>query len=192
MKTKKRNYWNNIIWIILILVLLVPQSRKQLQLGFHKVFSKVNWIVIAEGNERVVLQENTATFVDASGQILRFQDLKGKVVLINFWATWCPPCLAEMPSLQSLYSVYKDEVVFLFVTNDDFTTVQRFLEKHHYDFKVYRTPNGLKGELQTKSIPRTLILSKKSEIVVDKNGAVDWFDDDVQNLLNRLISERSI
>jgi len=192
MKTKKRNYWNHIIWTVLIVVLLVPQSRKQLQVGFHIIFSKVNWIEIAKDNERVTLRENKATFIDASGQILKFQDLKGKVVLVNFWATWCPPCLAEMPSLQSLYAAYKDQVVFLFVTNEDFNTVRRFKEKYNYDFMVYHTINELKGELQTQSIPRTIIFSKNAEIVVDKSGAVDWFDNKVQNLLKQLISEPSI
>src|SRR5690606_14890870 len=73
--------------------------------------------------------------VDANGNAIQLENLKGKVVFINFWATWCPPCIAEMPSIQKLYSEFEsdEEVVFLLVEMDDKPQKAiQFMEKKGY------------------------------------------------------------
>ena len=71
------------------------------------------------------------------GQKINLSELKGKVVLLNYWATWCPPCIAEMPDLEELYQAYKTQVDFYFVTNDDPEKVSIFMKKHEYTFPIY-------------------------------------------------------
>ena len=109
--------------------------------------------------------------------------------MINFWATWCPPCIAEMPSLQALYDDYSDKVEFLFVTNEDFKTVDTFKKKKDFNFEVYNPVGTIPQSLQTSSIPRTFIINKKGEIVVDESGAVDWNSTTVRGQLDQLLSE---
>ncbi len=120
---------------------------------------------------------------------LDFKETEGKVVFINFWATWCPPCIAEMPSIQELYNDYSDKVVFLFVTSDDFEIVEKFKTKKGFNFEVFKPLNEIPKALETRSIPRTFIINRKGEIVVDESGAVDWNSEDVRSQLDQLLSE---
>ena len=74
---------------------------------------------------------------------LNFNDTKGEVVLLNFWATWCPPCIAELPSMQKLYNDYKDKVRFVFVTNEDKATIEAFLAEKGYDLPIYTSVTAI-------------------------------------------------
>lgn len=77
-------------------------------------------------------QSISFSFKDTSGAIKTVDELKGKVVLINFWASWCPPCRAEMPSLNALYNKLKndDRFVFLFISEDeDLTKAKKFFRR---------------------------------------------------------------
>ena len=89
------------------------------------------------------------------------ESLKGKVVFINYWATWCPPCIAEMPSLQKLYSEYKDKAVFLFVANDEPDKVGYFMREKGFNFPVYFQVSEPAEELRSKSLPTTFIINSE-------------------------------
>ncbi len=93
---------------------------------------------------------------------------------MSFWATWCPPCVAEMPSMKALFEDYKDKVTFLFVTNENWNTVSKFYKKNNYNFPTYNQLTNAPKELESSSIPATFILSKDKKIVIDKRGAADW------------------
>ena len=74
---------------------------------------------------------------DLNGRLLRWNDLKGKAALVNFWFTRCPPCVAEIPHLNALRKDFAGEnVVFLAITPDDTATIQAFLKKHPFDFTI--------------------------------------------------------
>lgn len=126
---------------------------------------------------------------DRQGNPLKFKALKGEVIIINFWATWCGPCIAEMPSLQKLYDEYGENVNFLFVTTDDTNKVDNFLKKG-YDLPVYYPKTTVPDIFYSKTIPTTFIIDKKGRIVTAKSGEANWFDDDIQSLLGRLLMEQ--
>ena len=114
---------------------------------------------------------------------------EGKVVFLNFWATWCSPCVAELPSIQDFYNAYKDKVAFVFVTSENWHTVQAFFIEHGYEFKVYNAASALpKGWPEVNVIPTTFIIDKKGHIRVHKTGAADWnsrrFRESIDRLLN--------
>jgi thiol-disulfide isomerase/thioredoxin len=176
--------------LLVIGLLIIPQVRRQLQIVLHKGLSYVNSSTFIEVDHRKSLAEPNWQLKSDANTILDFRDTKGKVVFINFWATWCPPCIAEMPSIQKLYNDYNDKVVFLFVTNDGFGTVDKFKLKESYNFPVFNPLNDVPKELKTYAIPRTFILNKKAEIVVDESGSVDWNSDKVRSQLDQLISEQ--
>ena len=97
-----------------------------------------------------------------------FNEYNDKVVVLNFWATWCPPCVAEMPSMQQLYTDYNNKVVFMFVTSDDHEKVTSFLKKKGYDIPVYypltEVPNYF--QLPISSIKTEKLLLPKQELLI--------------------------
>ncbi|HEU4903091.1 MAG TPA: TlpA disulfide reductase family protein [Flavisolibacter sp.] len=112
-------------------------------------------------------------FSDATGNTRSTSELKGKVVLINFWATWCPPCRAEMPSLQSLYSKLKndDRIVFLFMNEDeDASKVKFYLESNGFTMPVTSRIGNLPSEIFNGTLPTTVILNKQGHIVFRHEG----------------------
>lgn len=179
---------NNILIIGVLLLLIIPQTRKPIQIGINKA--------VALFSPSVVSEDNRKTLVNYHWQLLSHKDTdfnlieaKEKVVFINLWATWCPPCIAEMPSMQKLYDDYKDKVTFLFVSNEDSSVVTSFLERKEYNLPSYKPVSEIPKELFSKSIPATYILNKEGKIVVNKKGAANWNSNSVRSLLDTLLLE---
>jgi thiol-disulfide isomerase/thioredoxin len=179
----------NILIVIVIALLLIPQTRQSIQIVLHKGLSFINQSTIIDKEERQKISYENWQLISDNGDRLNLSDLKGEVIFINFWATWCPPCIVEMKSLDQLYNDFNESVVFLYITNDDLETVQKFKDKNSYSFGVYNPINKIPDELVTKSIPRTFILNKKGEIVVDEKGAINWYSDKVKAQLYQLLKE---
>lgn len=177
----------NIVFLILIAILIIPQTRQVIQIVLHKGLSYINQSSVIDKDDRASVSYSNWKLQSDSNEMLNFSDTKGKVVFVNFWATWCPPCIVEMPSLQALYNDYNDKVVFLFITNDDFETVEKFKTKKEFNFEVFRPLNDVPNELVTHSIPRTFIINKSGEIVVDESGALDWNSEKVRAQIDGLL-----
>lgn len=109
-------------------------------------------------------------------KMLRLSELKGKVVFINFWATWCPPCIAEMPDIENLYQDVKDEdIVFLMISLDEIPEKARtFIEKKEFTFPVYFLASSTPPEFESSAIPTTIVLSPQGEIVVHQEGMAQY------------------
>ncbi len=109
------------------------------------------------------------------GQDLNMTEVKGKVVVLNFWATWCPPCVAEMPSLQRLYETLKDEgVEFVCVSGEEQDTVQKFVQEKGYTFPIYTMEAERPEDFRGRGIPTTFILSKDGKIAFRHVGSAKW------------------
>ncbi len=119
-----------------------------------------------------------------------FAEVKGKVVFLNFWATWCGPCLKEMPVIQKLYDDYGDKVGFLLVTQEETAKVDAFLKKKKYTLPIYFTGTAdIPEELASKSIPTTYIIGKSGKIALAETGARDWNSEEVRTILDGLLAE---
>ncbi|RAV27516.1 TlpA family protein disulfide reductase [Sinomicrobium soli] len=123
------------------------------------------------------------------GEIYDFNTARDRVVLVNFWATWCPPCIAEMPFLDELYKDYGDRVVFLFVTGEERDVVRRFLDKDNWNIPVYFPVSQVPEKLYSRTIPATWVIDKEGNLVMAKKGAADWNSDSVRAVLDRLLRE---
>ncbi len=188
MKFIKKNL-SNILFFAFIIFLFTPYGlpvRALLTRGVSYVTTRVFNMEIDE-NERVQLKSYDWKITDMDGNILDFNSLKGKVIVVNFWATWCPPCIAEMPAFQNLYNDYKNKVEFIFLANDDELKVRKFIDDKKYTFPVYFQNTNRPNELQSNSLPTTYIINKKGEIVVDKTGAADWNSGKVRDLIDELL-----
>lgn len=179
----------NIVFLILIAILIIPQTRQPIQILLHKGIALVNPVSTISEEERVNIENFDWLLIKEDKSSYNLKQSQGKVVLINFWATWCPPCIAEMPSLQKLFNDYGERVEFIFVTNDPLETIQDFKAKRKFTFPVYIRRSNAPNELITNSIPRTVVLDRFGNIIIDKSGAVDWNSEPVRNTLDKLLAE---
>ncbi|WP_308991254.1 TlpA disulfide reductase family protein [Mariniflexile litorale] len=178
----------NIIFLLVIGVLLIPQTRKPVQVVLHKVIAFIKPVSVNEDKDTLTrITDYKWSLIDENHTIFNFEAAKGKVVLINFWATWCPPCIAEMPSMQALYDDYKDKIVFLFVTNDAFNEIIPFLTKNNYTFKVHRPVEEYPEFFNISTIPRTFLIDKEGHIIIDENGAANWNSDKIRTTIDTLL-----
>ena len=178
----------NIFLLVVLILLIVPQTRQPIQIGIHKMLGLFGPSFKSE-EKAIAMSSYNWNLKSESDEIINFNEAKGKVVIVNFWATWCPPCIAEMPSLDKLYQAYHDEVVILFVSNEEVEKIQKFKQKHGYQFPVYRAIDQPPSEFDITSIPRTFVINKSGKIVVDKTGAANWFSVGLKEELERLINE---
>jgi thiol-disulfide isomerase/thioredoxin len=177
----------NIAFFIAIGVLLIPQTRQPIQVLLHKSLAIFSPSTIRPSKQEILKDYNWLLKTN-EGKVVKFQDLKGKVVLVNFWATWCPPCIAEMPSMEALYKDYKDKIEFVFVSNEDFKVINEFLNKKGYTFKAYNAMTQYPARFNVSSIPRTFLIDKDGKIVIDKSGAANWNSNSVRNTIDGLLN----
>ena len=125
MARSKKSKVYNIIIVIVIALLIIPQTRLPIQVFINKGITLIVKPTVIDDSERKVISNYYWRLQDVSETEYDFNSAKGKVIVINFWATWCPPCIAEMPSMELLYQKYKgnDDVVFLFVSNEDVAVI---------------------------------------------------------------------
>ncbi|WP_299333914.1 TlpA disulfide reductase family protein [uncultured Psychroserpens sp.] len=187
-RSKKVNI-SNLIFIVALVLLLIPQTRQPIQIFLNKAIAAIVKPSVIDASERQTLSNYDWILKDVSGNDFDFHYAEGKVVIINFWATWCPPCIAEMPSLNELYQHYipNDDVVFLFVSNEDKELLYEFMTHNSYSFQVYQSLSDYPKVFNVSSIPRTFIINKKGEIVIDKTGAADWNSERVRNAIDQAL-----
>ncbi len=186
MKLNKKNISNSVFVIILILF-FIPNTRGMMQIFLTRIFSFSPSVVNVEERKQVASYNWKLHGVNTES--LDFNSAENKVVLVNYWATWCPPCIAEMPSLQSLYDDYKEKVVFLFVTNEVDEDISKFMTAKKYNYPVYRSLSEYPQPFVSKTIPATYLLDKKGNIIVDKTGAANWNSDKIRETINALLAE---
>jgi thiol-disulfide isomerase/thioredoxin len=188
---KKETVWghiSNIIFILFVAAMIFPTSRKLVSSTLIKLtmFDRGS---ISQPENPVKLSATDKGFdVFTQNEAIPFQAFDNKVIVINYWATWCPPCIAEMPNFQRVYNDYKNEVVFLFLTNDTKDLTDKFLLKHDYNLPVYNY-NKLPAPLNHNSIPTSFVINRNSEIVFSHTGAYKWDSESFREFLDELIAE---
>ncbi len=125
-------------------------------------------------------------FKTAAGKTDLLSNYKGKVIFISLWATWCGPCIAEMPSVQNLYNEMKEEVVFLVISNEDLPTVSGFANSGKFNLPFISAEGEVPPSFVADVIPTTFIVDKTGKIVVKHVGASKWDDEGVKAFLKSL------
>lgn len=109
------------------------------------------------------------------GKVVNLSDFKGKVIFLNEWATWCPPCVAELPGIQELYNeVDNKNIVFVMLAMDEPQKVERFIRKKGYTMPVYLAASRVPDVFRSPSIPTTYVISPEGEIVAKKVGMAKY------------------
>jgi len=108
-----------------------------------------------------------------NGTTINMSDYKNKIVFINFWATWCKPCIQEMPTIAKAMEQLKDEdVVFLFPSNESVDLIQGFKERRSFDFNYVQAQNM--EALNIMALPTTFIFDKSGKLQFSEAGFRDW------------------
>lgn len=133
-----------------------------------------------------------AGFRYEDGTSVHTQDLEGKVVFINFWATWCPPCRKEMPSIQILHDKFKDnkDLVFLIVEIEtDIEGTKKFLAEQNLSLPIVYPDGEIPSAWLGGAIPTTVILDKKGQTAAKQEGMYDFSTQAVEDFIQNLINE---
>ncbi|WP_286486131.1 TlpA family protein disulfide reductase [Empedobacter falsenii] len=186
----KRNYSTIIIGALALVLLFVPEAKAMMQQGLMKLGLFEPKLEKVEPTTQSKSEANyTFEMVYADGKSINMEDLKGKVVFMNFWATWCPPCIAEMPSIQKLYDKVKDDkdiVILTVEVEGKRDKVAKFMERKNLSLPVVYPNSAIPTEFFNGSLPTTVILDKKGNIAHTTMGMADYSGQDIVDFLNEL------
>ena len=170
-----------IFLIAILLALNLPANADE-----SGLFSKI-------GAKPIKDHKKTPNFCleELNGEKVQLAALKGKIIFLNFWATWCGPCREEMPSMEALYRHYK-ETDFLFLTisinSGGREPVRKFIERHRYRIPILLDPAGKTLELfEISRIPATLIIDRNGRMIGRVIGPRDWSSPEVFSLVDQML-----
>ncbi|MEO9893683.1 TlpA disulfide reductase family protein [Aurantibacter sp.] len=184
---KKHLSFSNIIFALFIVALIIPKTRIALQVAINKAKVFVMSPSKLKEEEQTQLQSFQYQLTSLEGNQSEINVGQGEVTFISYWATWCPPCIAEMPGIVKLYEDYGSKINFLLLTNENSEKVKAFLRKKGYDLPVYN-PNMPSPELlQSHNIPTNYIIDKTGKIIIKEVGAVDWNSNKIREIIDNAL-----
>jgi thiol-disulfide isomerase/thioredoxin len=175
----KKHYFNVLLLSFVLLMVFVPSAKAFMLRGLMEMglFKPGTSALTAEQRVAPAADLSGIRFKDINGKVVDLGDLKGKVVFLNFWTTWCPPCLAEMPSIQKLYTQFKDDSDFVFLLVDadsKLSEAQQFMQKKKYSMPVYEVASNIPEQLFKGNLPTTIVFDKKGRISFNEEGAANY------------------
>jgi thiol-disulfide isomerase/thioredoxin len=179
------NVLNALFFAAIIAVLFIPAAKSLLIRGLMGVG------LFQPKTEQAAspLPAKDITFRDSDSRTISLSSLKGKVVFINFWATWCPPCLAELPSINTLHKKLSNNpnIVFLIVDVDNrLSKSVPFIKNHGYKLPVFEAVTNIPSEMLSGLIPTTVVINKQGVMVFKHEGVADYSSDKFMGYLQKL------
>ncbi|MEM9328249.1 MAG: TlpA disulfide reductase family protein [Bacteroidota bacterium] len=162
--------------------------------GLHtEVIGQLQRLVVMTGimQPSINSEEQPASYEvwleDLEGERVSMQSMKGETIFLNVWATWCPPCIAEMPDIDALYQEVKDEVVFVMLSRDqDEQKAKDWITKKGYQFPVYFLRGRLPEIYRSQAIPTTYVISPEGYVTVRNAGMAKYNTDSFKEYLTKL------
>jgi thiol-disulfide isomerase/thioredoxin len=148
----------------------------------------------SSGAKRLTVYEKAGdwSFKTLDGKPVAFSDFRGQVVFLNFWATWCVPCVEEMPGIEKLAKrLEKEDVAFLLITDEKEKKVRRFLEKHKLDLPIYIRGKKHPKTFKTKRLPITYILDRQGNIAMRRTGSTEWDEPVCEKFIRDLVKAKT-
>ena len=125
--------------------------------------------------------------MDRDGKVTSLEDLKGKVIFMNFWATWCPPCIAEMPSIDKLHEEMGNDVAFVMLSFDqDFETAKAYDKRKGYNLPIYAQASNMPEIYDSNALPTTYIIDAKGNLALTHKGMADYNTSKFKDFLRSL------
>ncbi|MFQ3546931.1 MAG: TlpA disulfide reductase family protein [Termitinemataceae bacterium] len=163
---------------------LTPKSNTQT--SWKEALQKAGFTVFPEPQTLPTIMVS-----DPTGKQIDIVNFRGSFVLLNFWATWCPPCRAEMPSMEQLYKTLQDEAftIFAISTGEKPETVQNFLKANPHSFPIGLDPTGQLGAMfASRGIPTTYIIDTNGKAIGGAIGGRDWMNDQILEAFRLLLT----
>lgn len=182
---------------LLVSVLLIAATQLR-RVGPHLPQSDEDAIgnPIHDGHGPIAAGEKAAAFklTDLRGDSVSMANLRGKVVFLNIWATWCAPCREEMPSMEKLYQRFHGNQGFVMLAVSQDTSsrdeVVAYVKKHGYHFDVLLDPkNAVAEAYKVSGVPETFIIDRGGRIVAHHSGAFDWSQPAISDALEELLKD---
>jgi len=173
----------DVLIAVLFLLMLLPSTRAYILRAVlfpPKVATEAGLPKMQADDYQLVLE-------DLEGNTINLSSYTDKTIFISFWATWCPPCIAEMPSIQKLTDSYGDKLPTFLITSEDRDKVINFLKENDYNLPVYFQKSQAKGILNISSYPTSFLISSNSEVIVHKTGAANWNSASFREKLNTIL-----
>lgn len=142
--------------------------------------------------KKLIPNDDDIILIDENGKKIHLSDLKGKVVIVNMWATWCQPCVEEMPAINRLKKKFEgnDNIVFVLLNVEaDMEKGKKFMKDKNYDLPVYVAADKIPSKYFQGAIPTTLIFNKKGELEVQAQGARDFDRPEIYEALKTLTEQ---
>jgi len=171
-----------IVFLILIFSAYLFEDQASGEADFIKSLALIRF------DEKIVAQN--FSLKDLNGQVVHLNDYRGKVIFLNFWATWCPPCIVEMPSMEKLYNEFKGEdfVILAVDMQEDFETVKRFKEKFNLTFPILLDEEGVVATYYgVMGLPATYFIDRQGYLYAAAMGARNWASEDAVLLIRHLL-----
>jgi thiol-disulfide isomerase/thioredoxin len=158
--------------IFILVALLLPSLLPAAEKIAEEEFEKVGLYALKEGTRSIDFE-----LKDLSGKKISLSSFKGKVVLLNFWATWCPPCRAEMPSMERLYKQFKVKGLVILAVNlrEEAKAVRKFVTGQKLSFPVLLDSDGRVGAIYgAQSIPLSYLVGRDGNVLAGTIGGREW------------------
>ncbi len=132
---------------------------------------------------------NNIKLKDLNGFVVNLEKYEGKTLFINFWATWCKPCIEEMPSIESAIKILrKENIDFLFASEEDAALISTYRMGNTYNFNYVRVDNSV--ELNIMALPTTFIFNPAGKLVFNESGSRQWDDKNNIDLILSIIQSK--
>ena len=195
-KVSRRDIIELSVIVVIFAVIYLTGSQAE-------VFGRVQQVVLKTGVMNVSAMDEgdyleasyDLKLIDVDFQMLDMESLKGKTIFMNYWATWCAPCVAEMPSINSLYNRVKDDpnIVFLMISEDrEMSTARIWVKRKGFDFPIYKLASPIPDVYETGVVPSTFVISPDGKVVVKKTGLANYDSKRFRKLMAKLSAQTSI
>jgi thiol-disulfide isomerase/thioredoxin len=175
--------------LLLIIFLLIPATRKSTVAFMLKPTIFVHQAGLLKQPVELTDETYDWQLADLQGNPVVLSEFRGQVIFINYWATWCAPCLAEMGQLEKLHQVYGNKVQFLFVSNESKNDIQQLMDKKNLNLPVFVPHTQYPVLLESNVLPTSFLINKKGQLVMKKTGVAQWNSKKVKNILDNLLAE---
>lgn len=180
---KKRTV-KNILLILVVLAFFVTPLGYESKILLNKLFASTPEIIKLQEREKI--SGYNWKLKDRNWDIFNFERSEGRVVFVNFWASWRLPSVAERAAVQKLYDDYKNKVDFYIITDEEKGPVKELMERRGYTFPVTYLIIGEKMPFDAEEVPSGYIVDKEGNVVAKHVGIADWNSGEIRKLLDEL------